>query len=391
MKSIIHPSYQMPFHELYEGLKNHVNNGNINTQYLGDLELFNYSRQCTIEGAWDEFTKISRGFIVCPSQQKIVASPFPKFFNYGEKPLESKYQEMSFDVYEKMDGSLAIIYYWDNEWQVATRGSFSSDQAQWAKKWLDAHFEVNPQFKKEFIPGYTYCAEIIYPANRIVVGYDFDGLVLLGGYTQNGEELLDIKIRAGMMGLKAPEIYSFDCIDSILATTPHLPFDEEGYVVRFEDGHRIKIKGEEYCRIHSLISGCNPLAVWRLMLQDVEGTLLEEAKNNLPEEFKTDFNKIYVILQKKFDDNIEKLKEHTAKLSNMTDKEVGLFLQAKNDIPENLKRFIFACKKDNFMVKVHEDGKMRKSFFSTFRPTNNILDGYKPSNAMNRFSSESDT
>jgi RNA ligase len=45
-----------------------------------------------------------------------------------------------------------------------------------------------------------------------------------------------------------------------------LPRDREGFVVRFASGLRIKLKGEQYCRIHKLISRCTPLALWDAMM-----------------------------------------------------------------------------------------------------------------------------
>ena len=51
-----------------------------------------------------------------------------------------------FDVYEKMDGSLIIIFWYDGGWVVASRGSFTSEQAVAAKRIffdeLDHNFSI---------------------------------------------------------------------------------------------------------------------------------------------------------------------------------------------------------------------------------------------------------
>lgn len=46
---------------------------------------------------------------------------------------------------------------------IATRGSFESDQALWATEWIQKRFRP-----VDFLAGYTYLYEIIYPENRVV-------------------------------------------------------------------------------------------------------------------------------------------------------------------------------------------------------------------------------
>ena len=110
------------------------------TSSCGNLVLYNYTDQCTFERLWNEHTINSRGTVYEVSTGKLVARAFPKFFNFSElsenkqkEILNSKY----FNTYEKLDGSLGIIYFYDGEWRVNTRGSFSSDQAIKGKELLD--------------------------------------------------------------------------------------------------------------------------------------------------------------------------------------------------------------------------------------------------------------
>jgi hypothetical protein len=44
----------------------------------------------------------------------VIAKPFPKFFNYEEHTADEIPNEL-FDVYEKMDGSLGICFYYEIE------------------------------------------------------------------------------------------------------------------------------------------------------------------------------------------------------------------------------------------------------------------------------------
>lgn len=119
-----------------------------------DLFILNYSPKVQFSGAWDSITRICRGLIV-DKEGFIKARPFEKFFNIEEnKHIATK----EFEIYEKMDGSLGILFYYDikDEWIIATRGSFSSDQAIEATKLLKKY---NLEYlNKEF----TYLFEIIY-------------------------------------------------------------------------------------------------------------------------------------------------------------------------------------------------------------------------------------
>ena len=63
----------------------------------------------------------------------------------------------------------------------------------------------------------TYLVEIIYPENKIVVPYDFSGLVLLSIYDQYGLEYSSelLELESQHLGLRKAKVYSFEDIDQI--------------------------------------------------------------------------------------------------------------------------------------------------------------------------------
>ena len=96
------------------------------------LTIWNYSEKVQYENLWDEITLMCRG-LVTDNEGNISARAFKKFFNIEEgkhTPTEK------FEVWEKMDGSLGIVFWYEGQWVVATRGSFTSDQAIKAKELL---------------------------------------------------------------------------------------------------------------------------------------------------------------------------------------------------------------------------------------------------------------
>src|SRR6266540_1991691 len=98
----------------------------------GGLVILNYTHGCQFQGAWDEVTTACRGLIVDTRAWQVAAWPFAKFFNVNERPetqVEALPQE-PFAVFDKLDGSLGVLYRGPEGLAVASRGSFTSEQAQ---------------------------------------------------------------------------------------------------------------------------------------------------------------------------------------------------------------------------------------------------------------------
>ena len=116
------------------------------------LTIWNYTNKVQYEGLWDEITMTCRG-LVTDAEGNIVARPFKKFFNLEEnKHVATK----EFEVFEKLDGSLIILFNYQNHWITASRGSFTSEQALKANELLKKYnlFELDK--------SNTYLFEVIY-------------------------------------------------------------------------------------------------------------------------------------------------------------------------------------------------------------------------------------
>lgn len=90
---------------------------------------------------------------------------------------------LPFEVFEKLDGSLIIVFHHRRRWWATTKGEFNSDQARWAQAQLE-HSDLSA-----LTSGSTYLFEAVHPGNRIIVRYDQPALVLLAAYNQDGREL----------------------------------------------------------------------------------------------------------------------------------------------------------------------------------------------------------
>ncbi|HEX4606634.1 MAG TPA: 2'-5' RNA ligase, partial [Urbifossiella sp.] len=165
----------------------------------------------------------------------------------------------------------------------------------------------------------------------------------------------------------------------LLALAKTLPPSEEGFVLRFSNGLRLKVKGDEYCRIHRLVSGLSPLSMWEAMHA---GDDLDAIRRQLPEEFWADFDSIVALLRKQIDDLIAEVTAEALVVADLSDKEVGLRLAS---FPEHVRRFIFPYRKNGGDLL---SDRTKDLVFRSIRPDGNRLEGYRPSSAVNRVMSE---
>jgi len=329
--TIIRPISKMKWEELSEGLAEEILTGRVNridgVGHQSHLSLYNYTDECSFSRAWNSYNTLARGLVLDHQSNCVAALPFPKFFNLFEVN-KSNLPDLPFEAFEKLDGSLGIVFYntVTQSWNVCTRGSFTSDQSIWATNWLKRKCKVN-----QLDSSITYLVEIIYPANQVVVDYGaFEGLVLLGGYRKDDFSEIDLEEWSNCFQGRVVG-YSFASIDHIQAYCKTLTHNDEGVVVRFSNGFRIKIKGEEYCRVHAIKSDLTPLNIWRAMS---EGLNLEEIKTHVPEELLVRYEEIEDILNERFNQMLAESSYLLESLSDLPRKDQIQRIQS--ELPEHL-------------------------------------------------------
>jgi RNA ligase len=334
-----------------------------------DLVLFCYSRECQYEGLWDEVTRAARGIIFNKVTGEVLCRPFQKFHNASELVGKINLYELArkpFLTLTKIDGSLGLLFKYKNQWHVATKGSFESEQAAWATKWFREHIK-----HQEILPGYSYLFEIIYPENKIVVDYgDREDMVLLGiieNTTGNEMPYASMKIEGERIGATVVEAVEFRDLDELYEYCKKLPCTEEGFVVTFHNGFKIKVKGDEYCKIHRILSHMTPLAfwgAWDLEAMDIPKDFLM----GIPEEFREMTNTLYHQIYDLHHDPFNKVKDTYEELMKILPAEVDhktFFLTAQDRYGKLAGELIYYYKK-NF-------NKLWLGIHRRVRPTFNIL------------------
>ncbi|MCC6537258.1 MAG: hypothetical protein IT162_06905 [Bryobacterales bacterium] len=215
------------------------------------LIIYNYSQKAQFEysaASWPEPLRDARGLILT-EDGRVAARGFRKFFNLSQlERLPAGRPEF----WEKSDGSLLLAFQYEGERVCATRGSFDSPQALWAHQWLAReHPEWMP------LPGVTYCFEAVFPANRIVVDYGgTEELVLLAALDSQSALDRDEAIAHTSGRFRRARFYGERDPAAIPAQ------EGEGFVLRWPDSTRAKVKLNEYVRMHRLIFTTSSRTVW---------------------------------------------------------------------------------------------------------------------------------
>jgi T4 RnlA family RNA ligase len=257
----------------------------------------------------------ARGIILDENTLEVVARAFDKFFNWGEA-LAAEIDWSTARIQEKVDGSIISLYHWRGEWYVKTNGTLSANTAEVEfpvtgietfADLVNRAFLLYRLFPEELLAGYedyTFSFEIASPYNRVVVPYDSIRLfyLLARNNVTGAEEPIELP------NVERPREFAFGSLDELVESTKHLSYtDQEGYVVVDAQGNRIKVKGEDYLRIHR-----------------IRGEALPNEKRLME-----------LILSKKLDDFLGIFPEYTDRANEVR----ALYTKAYNRLREDLIRY----------------------------------------------------
>lgn len=213
--------------------------------------------------------QVSRGIVLDAERDWAVAAlPYLKFFNAGEghaAPLDWATARVT----EKLDGTLATLYWHAGSWHWASTGRPDAsgrlgergDPAALPLRdylwqvWRDLGYALPTD------PGACYMFELVSPRNRVIVPQHAARLVLHGvrrlaaeGPDAYGE--LEPGPVAAAQGWEAVRTFALGSIAEALAAARELdPAQQEGYVVVDAAFRRLKVKSPRYVALHHLAGG----------------------------------------------------------------------------------------------------------------------------------------
>lgn len=247
----------------------------------------------------DAIRRECRGLLFYPDG-RIMSRRLHKFFNINERD-ETQFNAIDFTqphvILEKLDGSMITPVFTNDGIRWGTKMGITEVSMQ-AEEFVAKH----PQYEQfarwcEDKPGYTPIFEWCSRQQRIVVDYPQDRLVLIAARRKDSgvyASLQWLQEYGDMFDIEVVKTYSGSA-----KSMAHL-MDEtkdaegiEGYIIRFDDGHMVKIKAADYLRKHktkdaiSLEKNIISLLVNEQM-DDVKAFLLDDDRKRV-EDFETDF------------------------------------------------------------------------------------------------------
>lgn len=254
-----------------------------------NLYIWNYTHKVQYQKLWDDITLICRG-LVTNEDGEIVSRGFPKFFNIEEN--RHRHTE-DFEVFEKLDGQYIGVFFFNGELIVNSRGSFTSEYAQTAEQILREKYgnflnilRIKTENQNRIFEGKyraTYVFELV-GYDRIVVDYPAVDLILTGEFFAQKDDWFEGDIYTLRNFISVPQ--SFDCSD--ISTLKPLNWkNREGFVVRFSNGDRCKIKFEDYIRLHRQMTNLSTTDIWQALK---DGQSVVDVLYDVPDEF---FDKVH--------------------------------------------------------------------------------------------------
>lgn len=308
-----------------------------------------------IKVKWTPDNLMFRSIIVRQSDNFVVSCGFKKFFNWGEQPdLDPFPVKGSFSAIEKHDGSLLILSKYKGQLIHRTRGTVNAEllrnghEIEFLKK---KYPNVFSWFDNEDTCNYSLLFEWETPTNVIVLRKTTEPqLTFLGSISHDYvdpfgdapafsycEDDYTYGLVSKQLGVPVPTEYQYnsikECIEDVLTWK-----GKEGVVIRSYNNQSLrKIKGEEYCRLHALMTGYTTLG-------HILGVFLATDKF-------TEYKDFYQYIEKSLDFEIaERNVEHIQKITSA----YKIFLECSEKIKDTIEHNLTGLsRKDQAMEIQH--------------------------------------
>jgi hypothetical protein len=192
---------------------------------------------------------------------EVVARGYDKFWEQNN-PLADKIDWNSAKVFEKVDGSMCLLYYYDNHWNIATTGtpSGTGNVGNWGFTFAELFWKVWNELRYNLFllsKKCSYLFELCTPYNKVIVNHQLNRLVLHGvRCNKEPYDFIDDLFREYSLGFEVVKQYDIGTIEGVLEATKKLDATkQEGFVVVDKDFHRIKVKSPTYLLLSHLKEG----------------------------------------------------------------------------------------------------------------------------------------
>ena len=318
----------------------------------------------------EDMVRECRGLILDEENNyEVVCKPFNKFFNYGEEHA-AEIDWASAKIQAKIDGSIMKLWWSEKKtkWIVSTNGTIFAENANLpfadvsVKTFFDMFMKAYNKIDVIGNPSAdsTHIFELVGKNNRVVIPYEKTEIYYLASI--NNKKYYEYFDEA-FGKVKRPKEYSFSSLNETIEFSKSDSFNtfrNEGFVVSDKFNNRIKIKTQDYLRIHRLRGETNP----------TPKRFLELMRTNESPEFLSyfpEYQSDYDIFKKVYNDYLKKmdsLLEYFSTIKDLPRKEFAI--EAKKTVNPS---FLFGLLDEKWATSTE--------YMNSVRDKNLIEDIYK--------------
>lgn len=213
-----------------------------------NLVLLKYSQINTV---MTPLTRECRGIILDEDNDwSVINYTYKRFANIGET-WGDQIDWNTAKVFEKLDGSLMQLYWYDNKWNVATSGTPDASGKAGDNNIAFVELFWNTWHKLGYkLPddiGLCYAFELCTPLNQLVVRQQSSRIVLHGARRLSDFVELNHEQVAKANNWDFAKSYLYTSLEHILSEVNYLnPLEAEGFVVVDSQFNRLKIKSARH-------------------------------------------------------------------------------------------------------------------------------------------------
>ena len=217
-----------------------------------------------------EIVNECRGLILdAANDYKVIRYSFYRFYNYGEDGA-ADLDFRSLRVQDKIDGSMVMLYWYDDRWHISTRSTFDCDNTPVHGNSAKTYgYLIKKAMHNQNInmynldKRYTHVFELVSPDARVIINYPETKLYYL--MSRNNETYEEVILPIGCVRPRYHMLSNFNGSMSAVEVFKEIndmanEYDGskfEGFVVLDKHNNRVKVKNIDWIRLHILYNNGN--------------------------------------------------------------------------------------------------------------------------------------
>lgn len=229
--------------------------------------LIKYSLLTVDRSMWEDKNSVyreCRSVVINLKDEELVLVPFRKFFNLdevAENQLEVILKKIenakSVEISNKLDGSMQQARYYQGEFVMSGSSALETKNSFRLEEGYEFLKENYRRMLKDY-PDLTFIFEYISMRDQHVVKYTEadQGLTMIGArnvYTGAILSYKQLKAFKDIYGVSVVDLETGTLEEMLEKTKTYRSDEKEGWVINI-DGHLVKLKVEDYVKVHKLLS-----------------------------------------------------------------------------------------------------------------------------------------